>query len=79
MSLHNPIVWHEDFFIRPQHFQQQERHWEYQLRQRLRAMNHYDSGLLQLLISRALTRDRSDRPDTGVCAICRWILLPLPG
>ncbi len=51
MSLHNRIVWHEGLFIRPQHFQQQERHWEYQLHNRLSAVDNFSSGLLQLLIS----------------------------
>jgi type VI secretion system protein ImpJ len=51
MSLHNRIVWHEGLFIRPQHFQQQERHWEYQLHNRFHAVDNFGFGLLQLLIS----------------------------
>ncbi len=48
---HNRVIWREGLFVRPQHFQQQQRHWDYQLQNRLRAMACFNQGVLQLQIS----------------------------
>ena len=51
MSSHNRVVWHEGLFIRPQHFQQQERYWNDQLHQRVTALGNFSYGVLQLQLS----------------------------
>ncbi len=51
MSSHNSVVWHEGLFIRPQHFQQQERYWSDQLHQRVTALGNFSYGVLQLQLS----------------------------
>ncbi len=48
---HNRVIWREGLFVRPQHFQQQQRHWDYLLQNRLRAMACFNQGVLQLQIS----------------------------
>ena len=44
---HNRVTWREGMFLRPQHFQQQ-RHWDYQLQNRLRSLTSFHYGILQL-------------------------------
>lgn len=56
MSENNKIVWSEGMFLRPQHFQQQERYLTTWVRERCGSLQPYDWGIKQLKIdSRALT------------------------
>lgn len=48
MSLRNRVIWKEGLFIKPQHFQQQQRFSEYLLEQRMTAINPYAYGLRSL-------------------------------
>ena len=50
-TTHNRVIWREGLFVRPQHFQQQQRHWDYLLQNRLHAMACFNQGVLQLQIS----------------------------
>lgn len=45
------IVWREGMFIRPQHFQQQERYFLNELNTRIRSTSKFDWGLMNLVIS----------------------------
>ena len=47
-TTHNRVIWREGLFVRPQHFQQQQRHWDYQLQNRLRSLTSFHYGILQL-------------------------------
>ena len=51
---HNRVTWREGMFLRPQHFQQQQRHWDYQLQNRLRSLTSFHYGILQLQIDEQL-------------------------
>lgn len=53
MTWHNKVVWTEGMFLQPQHFQQHDRHIEYQLRQRLAASIGHGWGFLSLAIDEA--------------------------
>lgn len=50
------ILWSEGTFVKPQHFQQQQRHIEHVLRSRINALNAYFYGLSQLNIDRELLK-----------------------
>src|SRR5215470_10044320 len=54
MSETNRIVWSEGLFLRPQHFQQQERYLEALLEGRAGALRPYSWGLAELEIERDL-------------------------
>ena len=51
---HNRVTWREGMFLRPQHFQQQQRHWDYQLQNQLRALTSFHHGILQLQLDEQL-------------------------
>ncbi|MCI4216053.1 type VI secretion system baseplate subunit TssK [Dickeya dianthicola] len=51
MSSRNRIIWREGLFIKPQHFQQQQRHTDYALHARLSALSDYFYGLQSLAIN----------------------------
>lgn len=51
MSSRNRVIWREGLFIKPQHFQQQQRHSEYALHARLSALSDYFYGLQSLAIN----------------------------
>lgn len=51
MSIRNRVVWREGLFIKPQHFQQQQRHIDYTLHARLSAVSDYFYGLQHLNIN----------------------------
>ncbi len=53
MTWHNKVVWTEGMFLQPQHFQQHDRHIEYQLRQRFAASIGHGWGFLTLAIDEA--------------------------
>ena len=54
MSEHNRILWSEGLFLRPQHFQQQERHLESWIEGRAGALRPYAWGFTELEIERDL-------------------------
>jgi len=54
MSENNRIVWSEGLFLRPQHFQQQERHLESWIEGRAAALRPYSWGFTELEIERDL-------------------------
>ncbi|MDX7900611.1 MULTISPECIES: type VI secretion system baseplate subunit TssK [Aeromonas] len=51
MSSRNRVIWREGLFIKPQHFQQQQRHSDYALHARLSALSDYFYGLQSLAIN----------------------------
>ncbi len=52
MSTQNRVVWNEGLFIKPQHFQQESRHFDYLLSQSMAAVNEYLFGFSVLEINR---------------------------
>ncbi len=54
MSENNRVVWSEGLFLRPQHFQQQERYLETQLEARVSALRAYSWGFIDVEIERDL-------------------------
>ncbi|MBF0785583.1 type VI secretion system baseplate subunit TssK [Muribacter muris] len=54
MSSQNRIIWQEGLFIKPQHFQQQQRHIDYLLHSQLTTLSHYHYGISALEINREL-------------------------
>ena len=54
MSENNRVVWSEGLFLRPQHFQQQERYLETQLEARVSALRAYSWGFSEIEIERDL-------------------------
>ncbi|RJT29462.1 type VI secretion system baseplate subunit TssK [Mesorhizobium waimense] len=54
MSLENRVVWSEGLFLRPQHFQQNDRYVEKLLRGRTAALHGYGWGITELRINREL-------------------------
>lgn len=54
MSENNRIIWSEGLFLRPQHFQQQERHLETWIEGRTAALRTHSWGFLELEIERDL-------------------------
>lgn len=69
MSLFNKVIWSEGMFLRPQHFQQQDRYLEYLLRQSSVAVRPHAWGVSELAIDHDLLK-------TGKFAIlrCRGVL-----
>ena len=51
MSVRNRVVWNEGLFIKPQHFQQQQRNLEYQIDERLISASCYLYGITELTIN----------------------------
>ena len=54
MSSNNRVVWSEGLFLRPQHFQQQDRYLERYIEGRSRALRSHSWGLTELEIERDL-------------------------
>ena len=54
MSFDDKVIWSEGMFIRAQHFQQEARHVERQLRARTKALVPYGWGLTELRLNREL-------------------------
>ncbi len=54
MSSNNRVVWSEGLFLRPQHFQQQERHLERYIEGRARELRSHSWGFTELEIERDL-------------------------
>ncbi|MGL4204805.1 MAG: type VI secretion system baseplate subunit TssK [Aeromonadaceae bacterium] len=51
MSNRNQVIWREGLFIKPQHFQQQQRYADYALHSRFMALSDYGYGLQSLTIN----------------------------
>ncbi|WP_431222852.1 type VI secretion system baseplate subunit TssK [Serratia sp. L9] len=56
MPTKNRVIWREGLFIKPQHFQQQQRHNDYQLQRRLTALKDYSYGFSSLIINQELLK-----------------------
>lgn len=52
MSAHNKVVWSEGLFLQPQHFQQQDRHFERYVEQRCQALAPHSWGLTDVELER---------------------------
>lgn len=86
MSSRNRVIWREGLFIKPQHFQQQQRHSEYALHARLSALSDYFYGLQSLAINEdylgfgriALVGATGILPDGTVFNIPNDDVLPTP-
>ena len=50
MSANNKVIWSEGMFLRPQHFQQQDRYLEQLVEARTRSLGPYTWGVLELAI-----------------------------
>ncbi|MFM5315408.1 type VI secretion system baseplate subunit TssK [Aeromonas veronii] len=86
MSSRNRVIWREGLFIKPQHFQQQQRHSDYALHARLSALSDYFYGLQSLAINEdylgfgriALVGATGILPDGTVFNIPNDDMLPTP-
>lgn len=86
MSSRNRVIWREGLFIKPQHFQQQQRHSDYALHARLSALSDYFYGLQSLAINEdylgfgriALVGASGILPDGTVFNIPNDDVLPTP-
>jgi len=54
MNEHGKVLWTEGMFLKPQHFQQMERHWQSWVEGRCRGLAPYAWGLLELEVDEAL-------------------------
>lgn len=50
------MIWREGLFIKPQHFQQQQRHNDYQLQRRIIALQGYSYGFSSLILNQELLK-----------------------
>ncbi|MGL6372027.1 type VI secretion system baseplate subunit TssK [Aeromonas hydrophila] len=86
MSSRNRVIWREGLFIKPQHFQQQQRHSDYALHARLSALSDYFYGMQSLAINEdylgfgriALVGATGILPDGTVFNIPNDDVLPTP-
>ncbi|MFQ2226278.1 type VI secretion system baseplate subunit TssK [Aeromonas hydrophila] len=86
MSSRNRVIWREGLFIKPQHFQQQQRYSDYALHARLSALSDYFYGLQSLAINEdylgfgriALVGATGILPDGTVFNIPNDDVLPTP-
>ena len=51
MAMHK-VVWQEGMLLRPQHFQQNDRYYDYQLKTRTQKLDSYAWGFFELEIDR---------------------------
>lgn len=56
MSMKNRVIWREGLFIKPQHFQQQQRHQDYVTQSLLSAFIGHYAGLTSLVINDDILR-----------------------
>lgn len=86
MSSRNRVIWREGLFIKPQHFQQQQRHADYQLHARISALGDDGYGLLSVAINQdylglgriVLDTAQGVMPDGAVFNLPREDSLPAP-
>jgi type VI secretion system protein ImpJ len=84
MSSRNRVIWAEGLFIKPQHFQQQQRYFEYVTDERLTSVNSYLYGVSQLELNPeylgfgriAIQRAKGVMPDGTVFNIPQEDVLP---
>ncbi|MEI6859660.1 MAG: type VI secretion system baseplate subunit TssK [Shewanella sp.] len=84
MSSRNRVIWSEGLFIKPQHFQQQQRYFEYITNARLSSVNGYLYGISELELNPeylsfgriAIQRAKGVMPDGTVFNIPQEDLLP---
>jgi len=53
MTWRDRVIWTEGMFLQPQHFQQHDRHWEHQWRQRLHQTRPYAWGFTAITLDEA--------------------------
>ncbi len=51
MSSRNRVVWNEGLFVKPQHFQQQQRYLEYLIDERVKSANPYLYGVTEIVLN----------------------------
>ncbi len=56
MPTKNRIIWREGLFVKPQHFQQQQRHNDFVLHHRVSALRDYGYGLHTLELNHELLK-----------------------
>ncbi len=86
MASQNKVVWTEGLFIKPQHFQQQQRYMEYALNERISSVSQYLFGILDLSLnsenlkfgSIAIEQATGVMPDGTVFRIPQEDLIPDP-
>ena len=61
----NKVLWSEGLFLRPQHFQQQERWLERLVSQRVNAVESFDWGFVDLAIDQPALASGCLRIDAG--------------
>ena len=54
MSWYSKVIWSEGMFLRPQHFQQQERYLEALVRQSSAPLRPYAWGIVELTLDKEL-------------------------
>lgn len=64
MSMPSKVLWGEELFLRPRHFQQQERYHEARLNQTACALHPYCRGVRNKFVLSALPGAIPVRPDT---------------
>lgn len=86
MLTRNRIIWSEGLFIKPQHFQQQQRHIDYLLHSRFSALGEHFSGVTELKINDdhlsfgriTLSSASGVMPDGSVFSLPYDDVMPLP-
>ncbi|MFM2480441.1 type VI secretion system baseplate subunit TssK [Celerinatantimonas sp. YJH-8] len=86
MASRNRVVWNEGLFIKPQHFQQQQRYFEYFIDERIQSVSRYLYGVTELSLnpeylsfgSIAIARAIGVMPDGTVFNIPEEDQLPEP-
>jgi type VI secretion system protein ImpJ len=86
MTTRNPVIWSEGLFVKPQHFQQQQRALEHHANQRVNAISEHLYGFSELEINQeylsfgkiAIVRARGVMPDGSVFEIPNEQAPPLP-
>lgn len=56
MPSRNRVIWREGLFVKPQHFQQQQRHNDYQLQTQLSTLRGYHYGFSELMVNQELLK-----------------------
>lgn len=85
-TMKNKVIWQEGLFALPQHFQQEQRHNEYRLNQRLNAQNDFSWGFTALSINKeqlvqgkvVIDSAAGCMPDGTIFSIPDQDLLPAP-